>query len=88
MPSQVTRAQFLFAALAVSCVIVLRVKAPDMPRPFRTWGYPFTPILFLAISIWTMIWAVIGNPLQSTLGFATVAAGGILFYAFRNRPNH
>jgi APA family basic amino acid/polyamine antiporter len=68
----------LFASLAVSCVIVLRIRRPDAPRPFRAWGYPFTPVLFLAVSAWTMVWAVRGRPVESILGMATAALGGIL----------
>jgi len=71
----------LFASLAVSCVIVLRIKHPDMPRPFRTWGYPLTPILFLSVSGWMMFWAFQGRPVESTLGLATAAIGGVLFFA-------
>lgn len=71
----------LFSSLAVSCVIVLRIKRPTMERPFRTWGYPITPILFLTVSAWTMYWAMRGRPVESLLAFATVAAGGLLFYA-------
>ncbi len=73
----------LFASLAVSCVIVLRIRRPDAPRPFKTWGYPFTPLIFLAISAWTMVWAVRGRPVESSLGVATAVIGGILFYALQ-----
>ena len=71
----------LFSSLAVSCVIVLRVRRPEMTRPFRTWGYPFTPLLYLSVSLWTMIWAVRGRPVESMLSLATVVAGGIVFFA-------
>jgi APA family basic amino acid/polyamine antiporter len=71
----------LFASLAVSCVIVLRVRRPDMPRPFRAWGYPVTPIVFLAVSAWMMLWAFQGRPVESTLSLATVALGGVAFLA-------
>ncbi len=69
----------LFAALAISCVIVLRIRRPDMKRPFRTWGYPATPLLFLLISSWTLIWNFRGRPLESTLSLLTVLAGGVIF---------
>lgn len=72
----------LFSCLAVSCVIVLRFKQPDMPRPFKAWGYPATPLLFLAVNIWMMIWAIRGRPVESILSLLTVAAGGLLFYLF------
>lgn len=68
----------LFASLAVSCVLVLRVTRPELPRPFRTWGYPVTPLLFLAVSCWMMFWAIRGRPVESGLGIATVALAGLL----------
>jgi basic amino acid/polyamine antiporter, APA family len=68
----------LFASLAVSCVLVLRVTRPELPRPFRAWGYPLTPLLFLAVSCWMMFWAIRGRPLESGLGLATVALAGLL----------
>jgi APA family basic amino acid/polyamine antiporter len=69
----------LFASLAVSCVIVLRLRRPGATRPFRAWGYPWTPVLFLTVSAWMMFWAFRGRPLESSLGLATVVAGGVLF---------
>jgi APA family basic amino acid/polyamine antiporter len=71
----------LFASLAVSCVILLRRRRPDLERPFRVWGYPFTPLLFLAVSAWMMVWAFRGRPVESTLSLLTVAAGGLAFIA-------
>jgi APA family basic amino acid/polyamine antiporter len=70
----------LFASIAVSCVIVLRYKEPDAPRPFKAWGYPFTPILFITTSVWTMVWAFRGRPVESSLAFLTAAVGGVLFW--------
>ncbi|MCH7959438.1 MAG: amino acid permease [Candidatus Hydrogenedentes bacterium] len=80
----------LFSSLAVSCVIVLRIRRPEMTRPFKTWGYPFTPLLYLSVSLWTMIWAVRGRPVESMLSLATVVAGGIAFYVLsrRSRANN
>lgn len=76
----------LFSALAVSCVIVLRFTRPQMERPFRTWGYPVTPLLFLGVSCWTMVWAFRDNPGESTLALLTVVAGGVLYQLFGFRP--
>jgi APA family basic amino acid/polyamine antiporter len=74
-----------FASLAVSCVMFLRIRRPESPRPFRAWGYPFTPVLFLAVSAWTMIWAVRGRPVESLLGLATAVMGGVLCVVFLRR---
>ncbi|MCZ6486463.1 MAG: APC family permease [Acidobacteria bacterium] len=75
----------LFASLAVSCVIVLRVRKPDLERPFRAWGYPITPLLFLCVSGWMMYWAFQGRPMESMLSLLTVLVGGIIFYFVTNR---
>lgn len=44
----------LCSALAVLGVFVLRWRRPDLPRPYRTWGYPVTPLIFLVISLWML----------------------------------
>jgi APA family basic amino acid/polyamine antiporter len=69
----------LFASLAISCVIVNRVRFPDAPRPFKVVAYPLTPLLFLGASLWMMYWALQGRPLESMLALATVGFGGLLF---------
>ena len=40
--------QWLFLGLAAAAVIVLRRSAPDLPRPYRTWGFPLVPLAFIA----------------------------------------
>ena len=75
----------LFASLAVSSVIVLRLRQPSVERPFRAWGYPLSPVLFLAVSVWMMFWAFRGRPVESTLSFVTVAVGGIIFAVSKRR---
>ena len=69
----------------MSCVIVLRIKEPHMPRPFKVWGYPFTPLIFIGASVWTMIWAFRGRPIESSLALLTVAIGGLMFWMVGSR---
>jgi APA family basic amino acid/polyamine antiporter len=69
----------LFASLAVSCVIALRITKPDAERPFRALGYPVTPVLFLGVSAWMMYWAFQGRPTESLLGLGTIVLGGMIF---------
>jgi APA family basic amino acid/polyamine antiporter len=69
----------LFSSLAVSCVIVLRIRRPEIERPFRAWGYPITPLVFLSVSCWVMYWAFQGRPMESGLGLLTVLLGGLIF---------
>lgn len=61
-------------------VVVLRRTQPDLPRPYRTWGYPFTPLVFLAISAWMMIHVVRAAPFESLAGLATMALGLVVYF--------
>lgn len=75
----------LFTSLAVTCVFVLRARHPGRTLSFRVWGYPLTPLLFLAISVWTMFWAFRGRPVESSLALTTVAVGGLAFLLVARR---
>jgi APA family basic amino acid/polyamine antiporter len=61
--------------LAVLGVIRLRITRPDLPRPYRAWGYPVTPVIFLAVTAFMMYYLVTNRPLQSLAGFAMMLAG-------------
>jgi APA family basic amino acid/polyamine antiporter len=61
--------------LAVLGVIWLRLTRPDLPRPYRAWGYPVTPVIFLAVTGFMMYYLVTNRPLQSLAGFAMMLAG-------------
>jgi APA family basic amino acid/polyamine antiporter len=65
----------IFPWLAVMGVVVLRVREPQRERPYRTWGFPLTPLLFLAISGWMLVVAFMGRPGPSLAALATLAAG-------------
>ncbi len=54
--------------LTVLGLIKLRITRPDLPRPCRTWGYPFTPITFLAVTLFMMTYLVVERPLQALAG--------------------
>ena len=63
----------LVAGLTVAGVLVLRRREPALERPYRTWGYPLTPLLFVALSAWMVAHALFENPASSWAGLATVA---------------
>lgn len=60
-------------------VIVLRRTRPDLPRPYKTWGYPFTPLFFLAVTAFTMAHLLISRPWASLASLATALFGLILY---------
>ena len=81
-------ALWLSYALMVAGVIVLRRKRPDLPRPYRMWGYPITPILFLAITAWflaNMLWT---RPVPSLAGLALIATGVPVYFFWARRGWH
>jgi basic amino acid/polyamine antiporter, APA family len=70
---------------AVVGLIKMRLTRPDLPRPYRAWGYPLTPLVFLAVTLFMMCYLVVSRPLQSLAGFALMSAGLALYYASRPR---
>ena len=74
----------LCSFLAVVGVIVLRWKEPNLPRPYRTWGYPVTPFVFLGVTAFMMYHLVVERPLQSMAGLAIMLTG-LAVYAYSQR---
>ena len=73
----------VFNFLAVFSIFVLRRRVPDLPRPYRAWGYPVTPALFCGFSVYLMISSFLYN-LNSTLaGLGVVVLGAVYYYAHR-----
>jgi APA family basic amino acid/polyamine antiporter len=70
--------------LTVLGVIVLRFRAPELVRPYRVWGYPLTPLLFLSVSLFMMANLLWARPLQSLAGVGIMLTG-LLVYAFSQR---
>jgi len=72
----------LCSTLTVLGVFVLRWRRPSLPRPYRTWGYPVTPLIFLAVSIW-MLWHLLTNSSTrgpSLWGLATAGLGLMIYF--------
>jgi APA family basic amino acid/polyamine antiporter len=86
--SYVVFAAWIFYGLAVLGVVVLRRKAPDLPRPYKMWGYPVTPIAFAAVAFWFVINTIITTPVSSLIGLAIVAAGVPVYYIWRRVTSH
>ncbi|WP_428268125.1 APC family permease [Haliangium sp.] len=81
----------LFAALTVAGLFVLRARGritspteAGNKRPYRTWGWPITPILFVLLSLWMAGWLVYVKPVPTLIGGGvTIAAGGIVYVLWR-----
>jgi basic amino acid/polyamine antiporter, APA family len=79
-------AVWIFFALTAIALLRLRMKEPDLPRPYRAWGYPWTPLIFLtaAVALTVNLWMV--RPVRSSLGLAVILAGIPFFYRWRKPP--
>jgi len=73
----------IFNVSTFAAIWILRRKYPDAPRPFRTWGYPATLVIVLAIQIWFMVVTLITAFIPSLLGIILTSTG--LAYYYRNQ---
>jgi APA family basic amino acid/polyamine antiporter len=75
----------IFYGLSIVSVFVLRSTQPDLPRPYRTWGYPFTPLLYTAASLLLLGSMLSESPGESIAGLAIVAAGVPAYLVFSRK---
>ena len=66
-------------------VIKLRITHPDLPRPYRVWGYPFTPLVFLLVTGFMMYYLLMEQPLRVFLGVLIMLSGLLIYAVFRKR---
>jgi len=84
LASYVVFGQWVFFGLTVAAVIVLRKKQPDRPRPYKTWGYPVTPILFILAALFISVNQLVNQFGNAMAGLGIIALG-LPAYWFWNR---
>lgn len=75
----------LFSGIAVASLFVLRWRDPGAERPFRAWGYPLAPGLFVAASAAMIVHRVVTEPTQTFYGLIIIGLGAPLYYLFARR---
>jgi amino acid transporter len=78
----------VFFILAVAAVVILRRRKPREPRPYRTWGYPVTPLLFILAMIGFIIDVSIKQPEEAAFGFVLLAIGVPLYWWSETPQRH
>jgi APA family basic amino acid/polyamine antiporter len=73
----------LFTFLAVAGIIIMRIKHPNWQRPYKTWGYPLVPVLFLLITGWLMYFGFLSNMKESLLGLLTAVSGIVIYFIYK-----
>jgi APA family basic amino acid/polyamine antiporter len=67
--------QWLFFGLTVAAVIVLRRREPALKRPYRTWGYPVTPVLFILAALFIAFNTLLNQPVNALIGLGIILVG-------------
>jgi APA family basic amino acid/polyamine antiporter len=79
---------WVFFALTAICVFIFRRRLRDAERPYRTLGYPITPLVFIGVSAWFVVNTLIERPMQAWVGLVFTLVGvGVYFLFTRKRPS-
>ncbi len=79
-------AVFLFHAATGAGIFVLRKKRPEHPRPYRVWGYPVVPVVFILTSMAFVANTLVERPIESLWGLGLLALGLPAYFSWRRRP--
>ncbi|MBP7937796.1 MAG: amino acid permease [Phycisphaerae bacterium] len=77
-------AMWIFFALAAAAVIILRIRRPALPRPYKCWGYPWVPIVFILSTAFMTVLAVLARPGETLVWLVILAAGVPAFFLWRH----
>ena len=75
----------LFWIVATASVFTLRKKRPDLPRPYKTWGYPVVPAIFIIASTGILLNTLIEKPVEALAGLLLTALGIPAYYYWKSR---
>jgi len=81
-------AMWFFYALMVGGVIILRRTQPELERPYRMWGYPVTPALFILITVWFLVNMLVTRPIPSVAGLLLTASGVPVYWLWVRARKH
>jgi APA family basic amino acid/polyamine antiporter len=77
--------EWIFFGLTVAAVFVLRKKRPDLPRPYRTWGYPLTPAVFILAALYISGTSLIQMPRESIFGLLIIFLGLPAYFYWKRK---
>jgi APA family basic amino acid/polyamine antiporter len=78
-------ASWILYGMTTAAVIVLRRKRPDLPRPYRTLGYPVLPVLFVLVAILLVLSTLFDSPRESLLGLLFILLGLPFYFYWKRR---
>jgi APA family basic amino acid/polyamine antiporter len=78
---------WIFYALVTSSIFIYRRKYPELARPYKAWGYPVIPIVFLFVAGWLLVSTLMTSPTQSFTGILLIILGLPVYYYFNKIGN-
>jgi APA family basic amino acid/polyamine antiporter len=75
----------LVAMCTVIGLMLLRIRCPQVDRPYRTFGYPLSPLLFILGNAWIIYFSIRSRPITCAWGLATIALGILVYFLFHRR---
>jgi APA family basic amino acid/polyamine antiporter len=79
-------ASWVFYALGCVALLRLRRGQPQLQRPYRVWGYPVTPLVFIGFALWLVVSTVIETPAEAAIGALLILAGLPGYWYWSRRP--
>jgi len=75
-------------SITVCSLIYLRLKEPDLNRPYKVWGYPFTPFIFIILNTWILVYTVYLKPTESIIGICLMIFSLGLFFVLKREKKY
>ena len=75
-------------SITVCSLIYLRLKEPYLNRPYKVWGYPFTPFIFIILNSWILVYTVYLKPTESIIGICLMIFSLGLFFVLKREKKY
>jgi len=79
---------WIFYGMSAAAVLILRHRLPNAERPYRVWGYPFVPVLFLLVTAFLLINTLIAMPSRALAGIGLMIVGLPVYEYYLRRAGH
>ena len=79
--------EWIFFGLTVAAVMVLRKKRPDLERPYKTWGYPVTPVIFVLAALYVAVGSLLSSFRNAMFGLGIICLGIPAYLYWRGKLN-
>ena len=71
--------------ITVAGIFVLRIKGKAQSDGYKAWGYPFTPAIFILVSLWTLIFVAVQQPFESAVSIGVLLVGIVFYFVTKDK---